>query len=114
MRNGVGKTMSDDSERLTKIANVFGTAIKQACESGEGKVDEQVTLDPHPDYVRVLVGGHSKVLFNINREGSIRGPVLGFQDTANLGSINDDGVELNIAWTIKNELSNQLKRRSVL
>jgi hypothetical protein len=102
--------MGDDSERLTRIETIFGTAVKQACESGEVKPNEEVTVDAHPNYVRVLVGGHSKVLFNLNAEGSIRGPVLGYNDSTRLGSINDDDVALNIAWAIKNELSDQRKR----
>jgi hypothetical protein len=99
--------MSDDNDRLTRLARVFGIAVSQACE--EVKVSKEVRVDAQVDYVRVLVGGHSKVQFNINAEGTIRGPILGFQDTTKLGSINDDGVESHIAWTIKNELSDQIK-----
>jgi hypothetical protein len=101
--------MSNDSDRLTRLARIFGIAVSQACE--EVNVDEEVTIDANSEYVRVLVGGNSKVLFNVNAEGAIRGPILGFHDATRLGSINDDGVEANIAWTIKNELSDQVKRR---
>jgi hypothetical protein len=102
-----GKDLSDDGERLSRIATIFGNAVKQARDFRELNIDEEMTVDAHVDHVHILVGGCSKVLFNINAEGSIRGPVFGFQDTAKLGSINDDGVELSIAWAIKNELFDQ-------
>ena len=100
--------MGDDSERLTHIETIFTTAAEQAsaCES---KISKEMTVDAHPDYVRILVGGHSKVLFNVNAEGSIRGPIFGLHDAIRLGSINDGGVEFNIAWAIKNELLDEPK-----
>jgi hypothetical protein len=103
--------MGDDNERLARIETIFRKAVKEA-RGPEGKIDEGVTVDARADHVRVLVGGHLKVLFKINASGLIRGPILGLHDTTELGSINDDGVELNIAWTIRNELSDQMRPRA--
>ena len=102
--------MGDDSERLTHIETIFATAVEQAsaCES---KLSKELTVDAHPDYVRILVGGQSKVLFNVNAEGSIRGPIFGLHDTILLGSIDDESVEFNIAWAIKNELLDDIQDR---
>jgi hypothetical protein len=97
--------MDDNREKLSRIETVFGSAIEHSCMN----IDQEVTVDAHVDHVGILVGGHSKVLFNVNAEGSIRGPVLGFHDQIGLGSINDDGVEFNIAWAIKNELLDEIK-----
>ena len=97
--------MDDNREKLSRIETVFGSAIVQ---SGLN-IDQEVTVDAHVDHVGILAGGHSKVLFNVNAEGSIRGPVLGFHDPIGLGSINDDGVEFNIAWAIKNEFLDEIK-----
>jgi hypothetical protein len=98
------------SERLTHIETIFATAVEQAsaCES---KLSKELTVDAHPDYVRILVGGQSKVLFNVNAEGSIRGPIFGLHDTILLGSIDDESVEFNIAWAIKNELLDDIQDR---
>jgi hypothetical protein len=106
------KDLSDDGERLSRIAAVFENAVKQARDFRAFKIDEEITVDAHADHVHILVGGRPKVSFNVNAEGSICGPVLGLQDTAKFGSINDDGVELSIAWAIKNELFDQLKWRT--
>jgi hypothetical protein len=103
--------MGDDNERLARIETIFGKAMKEA-RGPEVKIDEGVTVDAHVDHVRILVGGHLNVLFKINANGLIRGPILGFHDTTELGSINDDAVELNIAWTIRNELSDQMRPRA--
>jgi hypothetical protein len=100
--------MDDNRERLSRIETVFGSAIKQTRDSGV-KIDQELIVDAHVDHVGILVGGHSKALFKINAEGSIRGPILGFHDPIGLGSINDDGVEFNIAWAIKNELLDVIK-----
>jgi hypothetical protein len=100
--------MDNNREKLSRIETIFGSAIKQTRDSGV-KIDQEVTVDAHVDHVEILVGGHSKALFKINAEGSIRGPVLGFHDPIGLGSINDDGVEFNIAWAIKNELLDETK-----
>jgi len=105
------KDSRDDGGSLSRIATIFGKAVKQARDFRELKIDEEMTVDAHVDHVHILVGGRSKVLFNVNAEGSIRGPVFGFQDTTRLGSINDDGVELSIAWAIRNELFDQMKWR---
>ena len=105
------KDVRGDGERLSRIATIFGNAVKQARDFQELKIDEEMTVDAHVDHAHILVGGHSAVLFNVNADGSIRGPVLGFQDTTRLGSINDDGVELGIAWAIRNELFDQMKWR---
>jgi hypothetical protein len=103
--------MGDESGRLTRIEAIFGTAVKRVCESGL-RAGASATVDAHVDHVRILVGGQLKVLFNVNTDGSIHGPILGFHDTTGLGSIDDDGVENNIAWTIKNELLDQINGRS--
>jgi len=100
--------MDDNRQKLSRIETVFGSAIEQTRGWGVN-IDQEVTIDAHVDHVGILVGGHSKALFQVNAEGSIRGPVLGFHDPMGLGSINDDGVELNIAWAIKNELLDEVK-----
>jgi hypothetical protein len=105
------KDLRGDGERLSRIATIFGNAVKQARDFRELKIYEEMTMGTHVDHVHILVGGRSKVLFSVDAEGSIRGPVLGIQDTRSLGSINDDGVELSIAWAIKNELFDQMKWR---
>jgi hypothetical protein len=97
------------SERLTHIKAVFATAVEQAS-ACERTISKEITVDAHSDHVHILVGGHSKVLFKVNAEGSIRGPIFGLHDAIGLGSINDDGVEFNIAWAIKNELLDEPKR----
>ncbi len=106
------KNLRGDDEWLSRIATIFGNAVKQARDFRELKIDEEMTVDAHIDHVHILVGGRSKVLFNVNADGPICGPILGFQDTTKLGSINDAGVELSIAWAIKNELLDQIKWRS--
>jgi hypothetical protein len=103
--------MGDGSERLSRIATVFENALKQA-RASEVKLDEEIAVDAHVDHVRIMAGGHSRALFNVNADGSVRGPVLGFHDETALGSINDDGVESNVAFAIKNELLDQMKWRA--
>ena len=76
-------TMDDNRERLSRIETVFGSAVKQTRDSGV-KIDQELTVDAHVDHVGILVGGHSKALFKINAEGSIRGPILGFHDPIGL------------------------------
>jgi hypothetical protein len=104
-------TMDDNREKLSRIETVFGSAIEQT--RGCGVNINQVTIDAHVDHVDILVGGHSKALFKVNAEGSIRGPLLGFHDPIGLGSINDDGVEFNIAWAVKNELLDEIKPQQI-
>jgi hypothetical protein len=102
------KDLGDDSERLLRIATIFESAVKQARDS-ELKIDEELTVDAHADHVCILAGGHPKMLFKLNAEGAIGGPVLGFHDATWLGTIDDDGVEFNLAWAIKSELLDQKK-----
>jgi hypothetical protein len=96
------------SERLSHIETIFATAVQQASAS-ESNISKEMTVDAQPAYVSILVDGHSKVLFNVNAEGSIRGPIFGVHEAIRLGSIDDESIEFNIAWAIKNELLDEPK-----
>jgi hypothetical protein len=50
-----------------------------------------------------------KTIFAIDADGSIRGPIFGFNEAMGLGWVDDDGVEHHIANAIGSDLSQQKK-----